>query len=524
MEEYSFILQRRFYPGHQEVIPPQLPSTYESVTSLSGITPTTCGDCLFNQGGLCTYWNAPIKENYVCNIWEDSNFPPTQLPTPPSCLTGFTVPILLMEDFNDIGVYTPFDGLVLQRDVINNFIYQATGLTVSVQNTSAVEFKKFLHFGDYVVDWGDNSPPSIIPAQSQSVAHGYMGAGEYTIGIHQTNPWGTTRIEKNITLPYTSQITIPNPFGVVSIHPPNVGDPIACNSIYQSYIFSGDSNPDVYDFFSSHSIPVPFPVTGYTTNSRLSLLRQYGATTLPPTGVTTTLIENLSGEIIEVTDSYTSYTINNINYTDFKDGDTFFVAFSTGLDANNLEWECCDDTEIRCNCRQSWGIESGDWEEGVVYMRGSIVVYDKCCWICTAESLSSGCGSIPGPSTGWEKCGSCADVSPSFDAPETCVESSVGFYTPNTVYVIGNIVQFDSQYWRYGGSADGSPPGSLINLGYVDNFGSPLSYVDNYGVWDVCYTTHPLFYWPDWEQETGQAIDSINYSVWTLCEDGLLDA
>jgi len=519
MEQYSFILQRRFYPGHQEVIPPQLPSTYESVTSLSEPTSTTCGDCLFNQGGLCTYWNAPIKENYVCDIWEDSNFPPTQPPTPPSCLTGFTVPILLMEDFNDIGVYTPFDGLVLQRDVINNFIYQATGLTVTVLNTSALEFKKFLHFGNYVVDWGDNSPPTIIDAQTQSSQHLYVGAGQYTIGIKQTNPWGTTRIEKNILLPYTSQSTIPNPFGVVSIHPPNVGQPIACNSIYQSYIFSGDSNPDVYDFFSSHYVDVPFPITGYTTNSRLSLLKQYGADALPPTGVTTTLVENLSGEIVDVTNSYTSYTINNIHYTDIKDGETFFVAFSTGLDSNNLEWECCDDTEIRCDCPQSWGIEAGEWETGVVYMQHAIVTYDSCCWICAPRGTMGGCGSKPGPDTNWEKCGSCVDLPHSLDAPETCADKSVGFYTPTTVYYPGQVVSFNSQYYVYNGNINGGVGGTLLTLAYIDNSGGSVSYVDNYGVWDICYMTHPLFSWVDWEQETGQSIDGINYSLWTLCED-----
>ena len=39
-----------------------------------------------------------------------------------SLLTGLTIPILITENINDVGYYTPTDGYLLQKDVINNFI------------------------------------------------------------------------------------------------------------------------------------------------------------------------------------------------------------------------------------------------------------------------------------------------------------------------------------------------------------------------------------------------------------------
>lgn len=43
-----------------------------------------------------------------------------------SLLTGLTIPIVFTDTFNDLGYYTPFDGYILQKDVVNNFTYWAT--------------------------------------------------------------------------------------------------------------------------------------------------------------------------------------------------------------------------------------------------------------------------------------------------------------------------------------------------------------------------------------------------------------
>jgi len=413
MEKYNFTLKRRFYPGEVEIIPPQLPKSYVALPQPISEGSAQCDNCYFNNGGFCNYWKGKIRKEFICNKWTSIGSQTNQLPESPPCLTGFTLPIIITEDFNDIGVYTPFDGLVLQRDVINNFVYTADGFKVMVYNTSDIDFKRFLTFGNYIIDWGDGSTPATLSLGAMSASHTYSGpkVGGYTITLKQVNPWGTTIIQKVITLPYTSQVNIPNPFGILKIHPPNLGDPVGCDTFYQSYIFSGDSNPDVYDFLSFHSVSVPYIVTGYTENSRLSLFTRYGPTLLPPTGLTQTLVENLSGEIIEVTDSYTSYTVNNITYTDFKDDKTYFQAYSTGWNIDNLEWLCCDETASDpCQCKEfGTTIPTGDWDSTKTYIRTATVLYNDCCWYCnpSGSNLYECFGRPSSESTLWVPCIPC---------------------------------------------------------------------------------------------------------------------
>ena len=72
-----------------------------------------------------------------------------------SLLTGLTVPILLTENTVDIGYYSIFDGMVVQKDTMLNFLFSATTLEpqrVYFYNTSDVEFKKYLQFSTYKVD------------------------------------------------------------------------------------------------------------------------------------------------------------------------------------------------------------------------------------------------------------------------------------------------------------------------------------------------------------------------------------
>ena len=184
-------------------------------------------------------------------------------------------------------------------------------------------------------------------------------------------------------------MTINNPYGTVEIHPPNFGDPIGCDTVLQDYIFSGDSNPDVYDFFSFNYVTVPFEVTGYTTTSNLNLFVEYGNQGLPNTGTSITLTSDLTGEILEVTPQYTGYTINDIIYTDFSGGTTFFN-LSTGINPNNVEWECCDETlSDPHKCPEKGNtIPKGPYDSNTIYMVGSTVEYDGCCWFCNPESFS----------------------------------------------------------------------------------------------------------------------------------------
>ena len=63
-----------------------------------------------------------------------------------SLLTGLTIPILIRQSAVDTGYYSPFDGAVLQKNVVANFIFSSTTSTpyiYNVYNTSD-EFQKFL--------------------------------------------------------------------------------------------------------------------------------------------------------------------------------------------------------------------------------------------------------------------------------------------------------------------------------------------------------------------------------------------
>jgi hypothetical protein len=51
-----------------------------------------------------------------------------------SLLTNLTVPILLRQTAVDAGYYSPFDGAVLQKDVVANFIFSSTTTNPYVYN------------------------------------------------------------------------------------------------------------------------------------------------------------------------------------------------------------------------------------------------------------------------------------------------------------------------------------------------------------------------------------------------------
>jgi len=66
-----------------------------------------------------------------------------------SLLTGLTIPVMLTQNTVDIGYYSPFDGMISQKDTILNFLFSATTgspYTYYFYNTSENDFKKFLSF------------------------------------------------------------------------------------------------------------------------------------------------------------------------------------------------------------------------------------------------------------------------------------------------------------------------------------------------------------------------------------------
>ena len=258
-----------------------------------------------------------------------------------SFLTGLSVNIMLTESAVDLGYYTPTDGLIIQADVLNNFIVTANTLnpyTFTFYNTSDLEFIKFLQLSKYSLDWGDGSPIQPVLGITP-LTHTYPTApNTYTITLTASSPWGISKVEKTVTTPYIN-VVITNPQGNITFYP--AGGSWAGTPISYDYIFTGDSNTDINDYYSYNYTSVPFVVSGFT-ESTLNDLAQYGpkinlAGGKYKLGVQVT---GTTGEIgtywgVDPTGLYSAYTINGVNYFDYEDF-TIYVTESYGLVPGDL--------------------------------------------------------------------------------------------------------------------------------------------------------------------------------------------
>jgi hypothetical protein len=252
-----------------------------------------------------------------------------------STLTGLTIPILIRQTAVDVGYYSPFDGAILQKDVVANFIFSSTTsnpYVYNVYNTSS-EFQKFLDLSAYKVDWGDNSPKQTITSYTpDSLSHTYATAeAQYTIVLEQTNPWGVTKVAKTITTPYEN-VVINNPNGEAFFIP--AGGNWLNTPISYDYIFSGDAVNEISAQTSNNYVTVPFTISGLT-KSRLTELALYGT---PKYQVGVPVIKNgqIWGAISDMNLTFTAYTVQEVNYYDYNDGTTIFFEQSSGFTENNL--------------------------------------------------------------------------------------------------------------------------------------------------------------------------------------------
>lgn len=258
-----------------------------------------------------------------------------------SLLTGLTIPIMITQTAVDMGYYSVFDGAVLQKDVINNFLFSATTgspYTYYFYNTSDTELLKFLSLVTYVVDWGDGSPNVTITGTSP-LSHTYPTSNsEYQITMTATSPWGISKITKTITIPF-DDVIITNPNGTATFTP--AGGNWTGTSFNYDYIFSGDSNTDINDFFSYNYTTIPFLVSG-NTESTINDLAQYGPKSslyggkfkigVQVTG-TTGSVGTVWGP--DPDGLYTAYTINQIDYFDYENF-TIFMVYSSGFTQDNI--------------------------------------------------------------------------------------------------------------------------------------------------------------------------------------------
>jgi hypothetical protein len=250
-----------------------------------------------------------------------------------SLLTGLTIPVMFTQTYNDMGYYSVFDGLAVQKDIVTNFLYSGNSVlnlnSITLYNTSGDLTVSFLDFTTFIVNWGDGSP--VEQLTTTEITHNYLANGSYEITLSGSNPWGVTTIVKPITIPL-QLASVPNPNGTITFTPQQGN--WANIPVSYDYIYELDSNNTIQYQISSNWTTVPFVVSGFT-NSKLQDLKRWGPN--PYTvGYVFTKNNQVYGKVTSITPEMTGYTINNIDYYDLNNGKTFYVLNSSGLTENDI--------------------------------------------------------------------------------------------------------------------------------------------------------------------------------------------
>lgn len=241
-----------------------------------------------------------------------------------SKITDFNIPIVLNHTYDDLGFYTPFDGFILQKDIVSNFIFapdEVNPYAVKVYNTSEV-LKTFLTFATYQIDWGDGVVETFSEVFPNFKFHSYAPeVSSKVITLTQTNPWGTLTIRKTVYLPY---VEISLPVTEASFELPD-----------GTILIYDDSENTLESQSSNNFISETITITGYST-SHLNELEQYGQNKF----VVGKLVKKYGesyGLVNEITETYTAYTVNGVSYYDYPDGTTIYFAESVGLTEDMLD-------------------------------------------------------------------------------------------------------------------------------------------------------------------------------------------
>jgi len=279
-----------------------------------------------------------------------------------SLLTQLSVPVFLSQTAIDIGYYSVFDGAIIQKDVVTNFIFSGTvttPYTFYFYNTSDREFKKYLEFSNYEVDWGDGTPVQTVN-DTTTYSHQYVDSGEYTISLTGRNPWGTNIIKKTIQVPF-SNVNIPNPNGTAFFVPK--GGSWSGTPLSYDYINYYDQKCEEEIVFPNTPIQ-PFIVSGYT-ESTIKDLQVYGKKEdlydgKYKLGIPVTGTSGVEGIVYGPSEDelYVSYSVNGIDYYDYQDGTTIFTVISSGLTEDMLVCSAITKNELLMNVIDEAEIQS----------------------------------------------------------------------------------------------------------------------------------------------------------------------
>ena len=303
----------------------------------------------------------------------------------------YQIPIMLDQDYNDIGHYDVWDGNVGQKDIFSNFLVTATtalGNKIKITNTTDFGYYKTYQDSPYTIDWGDCPcdcliPPCVnsfgdpccetlqFPNLTNPVPHTYAGVGTRRITITHENEWGPTSVSQAITVPFMPYNTLQSQAynatlntGIAPSNAPVIGPngPAGTNTYFGAYPFSPlDSGTDILQYsgmspiFGGGNNSNCFEVTG-NTQSLLGAFQSYSSLqtgNLPPgyqqgvdvplmgdvlNPITNQIEQGVMGQITIENTQYTAYTITigtntPITFYDFSNGVTLYEAISCGLDA-----------------------------------------------------------------------------------------------------------------------------------------------------------------------------------------------
>ena len=442
--------------------------------------------------------------------------------------------IFLDQDMNDMGYYSIFDGNIMQKDTLSNFVVTANTTTdpylVSLTNVTEFQSFKYLESVEYTVNWGDGTPttsPLIYPNLTSN--HSYP-AGTYPITLTMSAPWGISSFIQEVTIPF---ITGQNLWSIV----PNTGQtytfltPDGSSMVSMDYHSSEwgplDSGLDIHGYITSNYTPVPYTIQGSTQsmlpsfktysnavsnspdlpngyNVGVSFIKPIGGQVQLPDG---TIVDSLQGWIDTATPTFTAYTVTNgveeIYMLDDINGETVFTVQSFGVGAYDLlTRECGFDSQGVCDVcsgvqtyyfnstytTQSVFNDRGVWDTNEEYDIGDYVFYDGCCFFAINTIPMNGAtpDKLNITSVNWRLCyGSCL-INENIPSRYDCIDGVCVEILPNSNYYSS------AQYI-------GAPPTSVnaqldcMSAPCVLTSGEDIHYECNNGSCDTIIPNNPYY-------------------------------
>ena len=239
---------------------------------------------------------------------------------------GFS--IMLLQDYNNVGIYTPTDGNIGQIDTVCNFVVKTirTKRYVTIKDGVDLDKYKFVKGVQYTVNWGDGNEET-FDIDGQTHSHTYVTNGEYKITMTMVTPWGNHKQVKGVVIPPIDSRDIT--FDLTMTTPEELG--------YDDEMLSYVNNTGV--------------IICQDAVSRVKELIKYGETT-PTASITD--IQGMSGinGISQVTSNTVTYYIDRLKYMD--DSQTNMTTISVYPN----------------------GFTSGDVIDGVEYINEMLNLYD----------------------------------------------------------------------------------------------------------------------------------------------------